>query len=122
MNVGGIDSSRIQSMLTQLKAITAENADASSKIGSNESSIGIKKGKPSGGVDFASALRSSLDQVNESQSTAKSLGEKFSLGDASVNLSDVMIAGQKASIAFQGTVQVRNKLVSAYQTIMNMQV
>ncbi|MES2934461.1 MAG: flagellar hook-basal body complex protein FliE, partial [Pseudomonadota bacterium] len=42
--------------------------------------------------------------------------------DDSVNLSDVMISMQKASISFQATVQVRNKLVSAYQEMMNMQV
>jgi flagellar hook-basal body complex protein FliE len=44
------------------------------------------------------------------------------MGDDSVSLSDVMIAGQKANIAFQATIQVRNKLVSAYQDMMNMQV
>ena len=44
------------------------------------------------------------------------------MGDDSVSLSDVMIAGQKANISFQATIQVRNKLVSAYQDIMNMQV
>jgi flagellar hook-basal body complex protein FliE len=44
------------------------------------------------------------------------------LGDDKVNLSDVMINMQKASIGFQATVPVRNKLVSAYQAIMNMQV
>jgi flagellar hook-basal body complex protein FliE len=63
-----------------------------------------------------------LDDVNGAQSKAKVMGERFALGDDSVNLSDVMIASQKASIAFQATVQVRNKLVSAYQDIMNMQV
>ncbi|MDB5854435.1 MAG: flagellar hook-basal body complex subunit FliE [Herminiimonas sp.] len=39
-----------------------------------------------------------------------------------VDLSDVMIATQKANIGLQATVQVRNKLVSAYHDIMNMQV
>jgi len=50
------------------------------------------------------------------------LSQRFALGDDSVNLSDVMISMQKAGISFQSTVQVRNKLVSAYQDIMNMQV
>jgi flagellar hook-basal body complex protein FliE len=44
------------------------------------------------------------------------------MGAANVNLSDVMISMQKASISFQGAIQVRNKLVSAYHDIMNMQV
>lgn len=75
-----------------------------------------------GRVDFGEALRSSLDQVNGAQRKAEDMGQRFALGDDSVNLSDVMIASQKASISFQATVQVRNKLVSAYHDIMNMQV
>ena len=67
-------------------------------------------------------LKSSLDQVNKAQSKATEIGKSFALGDDSVNLSDVMVATQKASITFQATVQVRNKLVSAYHDIMNMQI
>ncbi len=44
------------------------------------------------------------------------------MGDKSVDLAEVMIAGQKSSIAFEATVQVRNKMVDAYKTIMNMPV
>jgi flagellar hook-basal body complex protein FliE len=50
------------------------------------------------------------------------MGQKFASGDDSVSLSDTIIAMQKANITFQATVQVRNKLVSAYHDIMNMQV
>ena len=50
------------------------------------------------------------------------MGKAFAAGDDKVSLSDVMISMQKASIDFQATVQVRNKLVSAYHEIMNMQV
>jgi flagellar hook-basal body complex protein FliE len=77
---------------------------------------------PAQKADFATTFKTMLDEVNGAQGKAKALGEQFALGDDSVNLSDVMIAQQKASIAFQTTVQVRNKLVSAYQDIMNMQV
>lgn len=77
---------------------------------------------PAQRVDFASALKASLDQVNSAQQNADALAKRFVSGDDSVNLSDVMINSQKASIAFQATVQVRNKLVSAYHDIMNMQV
>jgi flagellar hook-basal body complex protein FliE len=115
-DMNGIDSSRIDAMVTQLRnaATRATGAIAPPKA-SDEAS-------PTGRVDFSEALRSSLDQVNGAQKKAESLGERFALGDDSVNLSDVMIATQKASIGFQATVQVRNKLVSAYHDIMNMQV
>jgi flagellar hook-basal body complex protein FliE len=72
--------------------------------------------------DFADALKAQLDQVNGAQQKAEQLGQRFTLGDDSVNLSDVMIASQKANIGFQATIQVRNKLVSAYHDIMAMQV
>lgn len=78
--------------------------------------------KPAAKVDFADALKASLDQVSNAQGKAEVLAKKFTMGDDSVNLSDVMIAGQKANITFQATIQVRNKLVSAYHDIMNMQV
>jgi flagellar hook-basal body complex protein FliE len=48
--------------------------------------------------------------------------EDFATGKADVNLQDVMINLQKASLSFQQMVQVRNRLVTAYQNIMNMQV
>jgi flagellar hook-basal body complex protein FliE len=50
------------------------------------------------------------------------MSERFSLGDDSVNLSDVMIASQKSTIAMQASIQVRNKLVVAYNDIMNMSI
>ena len=113
MSVGGIDTSRIQAMVEQLKA-----AAARAEGGVNP----LQAEKPAGKVDFASALKSSLDQVNNSQVKAEQLGQRFSTGDDSVNLSDVMISMQKANISFQATIQVRNKLVAAYHDIMAMQV
>lgn len=75
-----------------------------------------------GGVDFASVLRSSLDNVSQAQNRASSLQNAFVMGDDKVSLSDTMIAMQKANISLQATVQVRNKVVAAYNDIMNMQV
>jgi flagellar hook-basal body complex protein FliE len=113
MKTGGIDSSQIQAMIAQLKA-HATRPQATPPVVQTEA--------PAAKVDFADALKGALDAVNTSQVQADQLGKKFSMGDDSVSLSDVMIAGQKASIAFQATVQVRNKLVQAYHDIMNMQV
>lgn len=81
-------------------------------------------GTVSGGtkVTFSDSLRVMLERVNEQQLKADGLGQRFALGDDKVNLSDVMIERQKASLSLQATVQVRNKLVSAYHEIMNMQV
>jgi flagellar hook-basal body complex protein FliE len=117
--IGGIDSSRIQAMMEQLKS--AATKPAASPV----SPAGLGGIAPQGGVaklDFADALKTSLQQVSNTQKTAEELGKRFAMGDDTVSLSDTMIAMQKSSIAFQGTVQVRNKLVAAYHDIMNMQV
>lgn len=75
-----------------------------------------------GAVDFASVLKSSLDSVSQAQNQATSMQNAFVMGDDKVSLSDTMIAMQKANISLQATVQVRNKVVAAYNDIMNMQV
>ena len=106
MNVSNVDS-----LLSQMRAAMA-----------------VAQGQPvqtpttTGSVDFANVLKSSLDGVNQVQRQAESLQQAFVLGDDKVSLSDTMIAMQKANISFQTTVQVRNKVVAAYNDIMNMQV
>ena len=124
MKTGGIDANRIESMLAQLKA-AAQRPQADS-IGDLTSTNGLQGtqglAQNTGKINFSDALKASLNQVNKVQVEADQLGKSFAMGDDSVSLSDVMIAGQKANISFQATVQVRNKLVSAYHDIMNMQV
>ncbi|BEV71704.1 MULTISPECIES: flagellar hook-basal body complex protein FliE [unclassified Paludibacterium] len=73
-------------------------------------------------VDFADVLKSTIDQVNSAQQTSQEMQKQFELGDEGVNLQDVMVSLQKASLSFQTMVQARNKLVTAYQDIMNTQV
>ncbi|MGD9601973.1 MAG: flagellar hook-basal body complex protein FliE [Gammaproteobacteria bacterium] len=71
-------------------------------------------------ADFQGLLTRALAGVNETQQDARVLAERFDRGDPKVDLSEVMIASQKANVSFQAVTQVRNKLVSAYQDIMNM--
>ena len=75
-----------------------------------------------GDVDFAQVLQGALKDVSAAQQEARSMAQHFSAGDPDVNLQDVMVNLQKASLSFQQMVQVRNKLVTAYQDIMNMPV
>lgn len=74
---------------------------------------------PPGG--FARALSSAIGNVNDAQQRAHGLARQFEAG-AEVPLHEVMLSLQKANIAFQGMVQVRNRLVQAYHDIMNMPV
>ncbi|MCX9157931.1 flagellar hook-basal body complex protein FliE [Niveibacterium sp. 24ML] len=73
-------------------------------------------------VDFSQVLQGALQQVSQAQTDARAMAEQFSAGDPNVNLQDVMVNLQKASLSFQQMVQVRNRLVTAYQDMMNMQV
>lgn len=115
--VMAIDSSRIDAMVAQLKTAASRAQGVANPLAPAAGSGGAVA-KP----DFADALKTQLDNINGAQNKAEKLGQRFSAGDDSVNLSDVMIASQKANIGFQATIQVRNKLVSAYHDIMAMQV
>lgn len=71
--------------------------------------------------NFAQAIRAAVDEVNLKQLEALHLRESFERGE-SVPLTDVVIAMQKSSLAFEATLQVRNKVMKAYEDIMNMPV
>lgn len=135
MNIGGIDSSRIEAMMAQLKAAASRPAAMPTGaagaagvggglpgIGGLGSASGVDATDASSKVSFSDALKGALQNVSDAQNKADDMGQRFAAGDDSVNLSDTMIAMQKANIDFQAAIQVRNKLVSAYTTIMNMQV
>ena len=106
-----MNTSAVDNLLAQMRI-------AAAAAGLREPSPAAQAGK----MDFADVLKSSLDGVARVQAQSESMQKAFVLGDNSVSLSDTMIAMQKASINFQATVQVRNKVVQAYNDIMNMQV
>jgi len=69
---------------------------------------------------FSDIMSQAIDKVNEVQQASDSLGKAYLKGDPNVDVTDVMIASQKAGVAFEAMVQVRNKLVEAYRDVMNM--
>ena len=77
----------------------------------------VEANGPAGG--FTQALKSALDGVNDSQSRAEELGNAYQRGEVT-DVAKVMLARQEAGVAFEATLQVRNKLLSAYQDIMRM--
>jgi flagellar hook-basal body complex protein FliE len=80
------------------------------------------EGATPGDGDFSALLKQSIDQVNAMQQEASKLSSAFSTGDPSVDVTEVMIALQKAGVAFQAMTEVRNRLVTAYQDVMSMPV
>ncbi|MFY9314381.1 MAG: flagellar hook-basal body complex protein FliE, partial [Burkholderiales bacterium] len=75
-----------------------------------------------GASGFAEALGKALSAVNQAQQRAEATARQFQLNDPNVTLEETMIALQTANISFQSLVQVRNRLLSAYQEVMNLQV
>lgn len=106
MNVSNVDS-----LLAQMRV-----AMAAAQGGT------VQAPTSSGSVDFANVLKAQLDGVSQAQNQAEDMQKAFVMGDDKVSLSDTMISMQKANIQFQTTLQVRNKVVAAYNDIMNMQV
>lgn len=78
--------------------------------------------KNAAGMDFSHAMAQAIGHVNQLQANSKDLATRLDMGDTTVTLSDTVIAREKASVAFAATMEVRNKFIEAYQSIMNMPV
>jgi flagellar hook-basal body complex protein FliE len=73
-----------------------------------------------GGASFGDALGNALKKVNTLQAETRNLQGAFERGEPGADLARVMVAAQASSVAFRATVEVRNRLVQAYQDVMNM--
>jgi flagellar hook-basal body complex protein FliE len=97
----------VNQLLAQMRTMSAE--------------IGVKKPETENNTaDFAALLKQSIDTVNATQRNANQMAHAFETGDSDASLGEVMISLQKANVSFQAMVQVRNKLVEAYNDVMNM--
>ncbi len=97
---------------------------AEMRVMAQQAQGGAQPQAPAQGVNsnFTRLLQESIDKVSETQKQAGQLAERFEMGDKNVDLAEVMVNLQKANVSFQAMTQVRNRLVSAYQEIMNMQI
>ena len=77
---------------------------------------------PTSNADFSAILKDSVQKVNSYQQEAADLKTAYELGDSNVDIPEVMVAIQKASLSFAAVTEVRNQLLNAYQEVMNMQV
>ena len=104
------------SLLLQMRSLAAR---ASAGVGAEPVSNAVQLPN-SERVDFSSLMRNAINEVNAQQQAAAKMSDAFERGTPGVELTDVMIQMQKASVSFEAITQVRNRLVSAYQDIMNM--
>lgn len=109
MNVDSV-LAQIRSLSAQIKPVTPQ----AEQVGAATQSLATGS--------FAGVLAQSLNQVNQMQQSASAMATQFERGTPGVELADVMVEMQKASVSFRAVTEVRNKMVSAYQDIMNMQI
>lgn len=74
------------------------------------------------GADFVSSLDAALKSVSKTQLQSSEVQRQFQLENPAVSLEETMIAMSKSQISFAAAVQVRNRLVQAYEQVMNMPV
>ena len=101
----------ISSILSQIRSMQTQTAfrpDASEKAAAVQ------------GGGFSESLRKAIGSVDNDQKQAQNLAQRFELGDSDVSLTKVMLAQQSAQLSFRATVEMRNRLVQAYQDVMNM--
>lgn len=101
----------MQGMIGQMRALAGQTAGKSGKAE-----------QAADGGSFGQALQASIEHINDLQQTANGESQTFQAGKPGIALYDVVIDTQKASLALQMGIQVRNRLVDSYKQVMNMQV
>jgi flagellar hook-basal body complex protein FliE len=101
----------IDRVLSQIRSLSVQARGDAAKPG------GPAAAGPS---EFSNLLKQGVDRVNATQQNANALADAFERGTPGVELPQVMMEMQKASVSFRALTEVRNRLVNAYQEIMNM--
>ena len=109
--MGEID---VSSLLAQMRTLAAQAQSM------NTPAFGTPVGETADKADFAALLENTIDTVNQTQQRAGALKQAFETGAPNVDLAEVMVSLAKADLSFKAMTEVRNKLVNAYQEIMNM--
>lgn len=105
----------IQSTVQQMRVLALDAAGQNSKLAKSQA-------VETEGGGFIEELQSSIQRINELQQAAGKSVKAFEAGDSNMSLIDVMVDRQKAGLAFEMGIQVRNRLIQSYKEIMNMPV
>lgn len=114
-----VDRADINSVLMQMRALQVQAQQGIKPIETPLQGAGMAPGT----VDrtgFGELLKNAVDKVNDLQGDAKKMAVSYEQGDPTVDLPQVMISMEKASVSFEAMTQVRNRLVTAYEDIMKM--
>jgi len=116
--------SNIQSMLQTLRSYQSQAAGGmdgdGNKVGGGLNGLNGSQA-PQGPSGFGDMVRQTVDKVNANQMHASKIASSYERGEG-VPLTDVVLSMQKSSLSFEATLQVRNKVLKAYEDILNMPV
>jgi flagellar hook-basal body complex protein FliE len=116
-----MSSMQINDVLAQIRSFSAQGAGFARPVHPSGGAA-TAAGAPAaaGPTGFGTLLKQGIDAVNASQQSATTLADSYERGAPGVELAQVMLETQKASVSFRALTEVRNRLVNAYQEIMNM--
>lgn len=114
----------IQSMLQTMRALQAQAAGAEVQAPAAPAANGLQAlqgPQGTGKAAFTDLVKGAISQVNDAQVASRQLQTAYERGE-NVPLTDVVLGMQKSSLAFEATLQIRNKVLKAYEDILNMPV
>lgn len=118
-SISGVD--QVLGQIRAMRSMTQPNATTSLN-----GSTPLSPLKPNEAIepasDFGSLLRTSVNAVNATQQKAQEATRAWERGDSEVSLTQVMVSLQKADVSFKAMMEVRNKMVDAYQEVMRMSI
>jgi len=116
--ISGIGSGAGVHDIMALRQQIIDRSQVLQQVRTPDATSGVAATEGSGG-SFTGALKSALDTVNQTQTHAAAVTDAYETGQVT-DVAQVMLARQQSSVAFEATLQVRNKLLSAYQDIMKL--
>ena len=115
---------QIDQVLSQIRSFSARGTGLARPLGppvpGAVGASGVNGTSGAGPSAFGQMLKQGIDAVNSSQQGAANLADAYERGASGVDLAQVMLETQKASVSFRALTEVRNRLVNVYQEIMNM--
>jgi flagellar hook-basal body complex protein FliE len=110
----------MRSIKSQTQVFQRPQSVVNGDVSVNRGLSNLQVDAPNKVPSFGDLMTKAINNVNDVQQKSSSMAEAYEKGVAGVDITDVMIASQKASVSFQAMVQVRNKLVEAYKDVMSM--
>ncbi|MBC6907102.1 flagellar hook-basal body complex protein FliE [Saccharophagus sp. K07] len=115
-----VDRVDINRLLLEMRALKAQSQAFGGVEKVGQSQIATQRPEQVNGPRFSDLFSQAVNKVNSVQQASNATSAAYMRGDPNVDITDVMIASQKSTVAFQAMTQVRNKVVEAYKDVMNM--